>query len=97
MRDQIKQNQKLKSNPTLLDDYEANSEVTQPLDKILAMRGVDNEQIEPGKVSSPDNSAFINEKFFRQPEVTQKARTAMQSQQYDSTIQHLLEYFCEAI
>ena len=31
----------LADNPTLLDDFEAQSEASQPLDEILAIRGVD--------------------------------------------------------
>lgn len=65
MRDQIKRNQMMEDNPTLLDDYEARSEMSQPLDEILAMRQQDPKQMKPGQETGVVNSAFTNNKFFR--------------------------------
>ena len=53
--------------------------------------------MKPGQEAGDVNSAFTNNKFFRQAEVSEKARNAMRSKYYDSTMQHMMEYFCEAI
>ena len=47
-------------NPTLMDDFEAHSEASQPLDEILAMRGLDPKQMKPGQEAMAVNSAFTN-------------------------------------
>ena len=38
MRDQMKKNQMMADNPTLMDDYEKHSEISEPIETIMAAR-----------------------------------------------------------
>ena len=70
MQDKIRQNQMAaERGDTLLDEYERFSEVSQPLDEIIASRNADPKQMKPGQESKLTNAALMNKKFFRQPEV----------------------------
>lgn len=98
MEEQIKKNQfAAEHGDTILDEFEKYSEASQPLDEILAIRANDPKLMKPGQSTSLVNNAFMNTKFFRQAEVSIKARTAMQARYFDTSIQVEINKFCEKI
>ena len=52
MEDQIRKNQLMaERGDSLMDDYDKTSEVSQPLDEILAIRAADPKHMKPGQES----------------------------------------------
>ena len=85
----------------MAEEYEKVSNASQPLDEIIAIRAQDPKVMKPGQETQLNNNAFSNKNFFRQNETSKKVPafnlSALKSQYFDSTMQHLAKKFFDGI